>query len=126
MSQEPYYVTPSAFSAGMRGRCPRCGQGKMFSGFLKATPACTVCKLDIASLDAGDGPAVFIILIAGFIVAGAAVYTEIAYGLSYMTHALLWAPLAILLPLILLPPFKGMLIALIYRNNAKLGKLADE
>jgi len=126
MSQQPHYVTPSVFSAGVSGHCPRCGQGKLFSGFLKAVPACIVCKLDIGSLDSGDGPAVFIILIAGFIVAGAAAYTEIAYGLSYVAHALLWGPLAVILPLILLRPSKGIMIALIYRNNAQLGKRADE
>ncbi len=125
MSQQPHYPAPSVFSAGVCGRCPRCGQGKLFSGFLKIAGACTVCKLDIGRMDSGDGPAVFIILIAGFIVAGAAVYTEIAYGLSYVTHALLWGPLAVILPLALLRPFKGIMIALIYRNKAQLGRRAD-
>ena len=126
MSQQPFYARPSVFSAGVRGLCPRCGQGKLFAGFLKAVPTCIVCKLDIGSLDSGDGPAVFIILIVGFIVAGLAAYTEVAYGLSYVTHALLWGPLAVILPLAFLRPFKGIIIALIYRNNAQLGKQADE
>jgi len=125
MSQQPYYATPSIFSAGVRGRCPRCGQGRLFLGFLKVARTCTVCELDLGQMDSGDGPAVFIILIAGFIVAGTAVYTEIAYGLSYLTHALLWGPLAVILPLILLRPFKGINIALIHRNKAQLGKQAD-
>ena len=53
----------------LAGRCPRCGEGKLFAGFLNLAPACDKCGLSYDRLDQGDGPAVFIILIAGFIVA---------------------------------------------------------
>ena len=53
---------------GLRGRCPRCGEGRLFHGFLSLRPACERCGLDYGFADAGDGPAVFVILIGGFIV----------------------------------------------------------
>ena len=57
---------------GLRGRCPRCGEGRLFQGFLDLRPRCEHCGLDYGFADAGDGPAVFVILIGGFIVVFAA------------------------------------------------------
>ena len=69
----------SPFITGLRGRCPRCGQGRLFSGFLTVAPRCGVCDLDLGFADAGDGPAVFVSLVGGFLVLGAALAVEIAY-----------------------------------------------
>ena len=63
---------PNPILAGLACRCPRCGKGKMFSGFLGLKPRCEACGLDYSFIDAGDGPAVFVILFAGFMVVGAA------------------------------------------------------
>ena len=79
-----------------------------------------------AGAEAGDGPAVFVILITGFIVVGAALFVEMAYAPPYWLHALIWGPLAILLPLLLLRSFKGVLIALQYKHKAEEGRLASE
>ena len=57
-------------AAGLKGRCPRCGEGRLFSGFLTVAPRCSNCGLDYSFADAGDGPAVFVILIIGFVVVG--------------------------------------------------------
>jgi uncharacterized protein (DUF983 family) len=108
---------------GLRGRCPRCGEGALFAGFLSPAEKCRQCRLDYGFMDAGDGPAVFIIMFAGMAIAALALYTEIVYAPSYLVHALLWGPLAIVLPLALLRPFKGVLIALQYRNAALEGEL---
>ncbi len=62
---------------GLRGRCPRCGEGQLFQGFLTLRPACERCGLDYSFADAGDGPAVFVILIGGAIVVFAALITEV-------------------------------------------------
>ena len=67
-----------AIRAGLRCRCPRCGKGKLFAGFLTLRPRCEVCGLDYGFADSGDGPAVFIMFLAGFIVVGAALVTEVA------------------------------------------------
>ncbi len=80
----------------------------------------------IVSPISGDGPAVFVILVTGFLVTGAALITEILYAPPYWLHALLWGPLAILLPLVLLRSFKGVLIALQFRHKAEEGKLVSK
>ena len=81
-------------------------------------PGCERCGLDYAFADSGDGPAVFIMFLAGAIVVGAALITEILFHPPYWVHAALWGPLAILLPLLLLRSFKGVLIALQYKHKA--------
>jgi uncharacterized protein (DUF983 family) len=111
--------------AGIAGRCPSCRRGKLFDGYLALAPKCDLCGLDYGFADAGDGPAVFVILIAGFIVTGFALLTEVFYAPPYWLHAALWGPLAILLPLVLLRSFKGALIALQFRHKAEEGKLAS-
>jgi uncharacterized protein (DUF983 family) len=116
----------STLAAGLAGRCPACGSGKLFSGYLTLAPRCNVCGLDYGFAEAGDGPAVFVILITGFIVVGAALFVEMAYAPPYWLHALIWGPLAILLPLLLLRSFKGALIALQYKHKAEEGRLASE
>ena len=116
----------STLAAGITGRCPACGHGRMFSGYLTLAPRCKSCGLDYGFADAGDGPAVFVILVTGFIVVGAALFVEMAYAPPYWLHALIWGPLAILLPLLLLRSFKGVLIALQYKHKAEEGRLASE
>lgn len=111
--------------AGIAGRCPACHRGRLFSGYLSLAPNCNICGLDYGFADAGDGPAVFVILVTGFVVTGLALATEILYAPPYWLHAALWGPLAILLPLILLRSFKGVLIALQFRHKAEEGKLAS-
>ncbi len=111
---------------GIIGRCPGCHRGKLFSGYLTLAPRCDACGLDYHFAEAGDGPAVFVILVTGFVVVGLALIAEILYSPPYWLHALLWGSLAILLPLILLRSFKGMLIALQIRHKAEEGKLASE
>lgn len=114
----------SPLVAGLRARCPRCGKGRLFDGFLTVRPACNVCGLDYAGIDTGDGPAVFIILIAGFVVVGLALLVEATYRPPYWVHAAIFLPLAVALPLALLRPFKATLIALQYRNRAREGRRA--
>jgi uncharacterized protein (DUF983 family) len=116
----------STILAGLAGRCPACGCGALFSSSLTLAPRCNVCGLDYSFADSGDGPAVFVILVTGFIVVGAALFVEMAYAPPYWVHALLWGPLAILLPLLLLRSFKGVLIALQYKHKAQEGQLASE
>lgn len=112
--------------SGITGHCPACGQGKLYSGYLALAPRCDVCGLDYSFADSGDGPAVFVVLVTGFIVTGAALFTEVAYAPPYWVHALLWGPLAIILPLLLLRSFKGAMIAVQYRHKAEEGQLASE
>ena len=111
---------------GIVGRCPSCGNGSLVSGYLALAPRCDACGLDYNFADSGDGPAVFVILVAGFLIVGGALIAEILYSPPYWLHALLWGTLAVLLPLVLLRSFKGVLIALQFRHKAEEGKLASE
>jgi uncharacterized protein (DUF983 family) len=110
-------------ATGMRGRCPRCGEGRLFSGLLGLEPRCQACGLDYSFTDAGDGPAVFVIMIVGFIVVGLALYVEFTFGPPYWVHALLWVPLILILSIGLLRPLKGFLIAQQYLHKAGPGSI---
>jgi len=109
--------------AGLRGRCPRCGEGRLFSGMLSVAPRCGVCGLDNGFADSGDGPAAFVILIIGFIVVGLALWLEVTANPPLWVHFVLWIPLIIVLGLIALRLIKGVLITLQYRNRAAEGRL---
>jgi len=119
------HSSPTALpiARGLRGRCPRCGEGKLFKGFLTLRPACEHCGFDYGFADAGDGPAVFVILIGGFIVVFAALFTEFMYQPPYWVHAALWLPLILIVTLGPLRPIKGLMIALQYHHKAAEGRL---
>lgn len=118
-----HYPPVDPVSVGMRGRCPRCGQGALFDGLLAPKASCRSCGLDYSFADAGDGPAVFVIMIVGFIVVGLALWLEINYSPPIWLQILLWLPLATILSLAGLRMIKGILIALQYRNKAEEGRL---
>jgi uncharacterized protein (DUF983 family) len=105
--------------AGLSCRCPRCGKGRLFQGFLALRPRCEACGLDYAFVDSGDGPAVFIMFLAGFVVVGAALVTEFKYQPPLWVHALLWLPLILIVTLAPLRPMKGLMIALQYHHKAE-------
>ncbi len=109
--------------AGLKGLCPRCGEGKLFDGFLSMKPSCANCGLDYSFADAGDGPVVFVILIVGFIVVGAALWMEVNINPPLWVHFLLWIPLAIAFSLVLMRMLKGVLINVQFRNNARQGEI---
>jgi uncharacterized protein (DUF983 family) len=116
---------PLPIARGLRGRCPRCGEGRLFKGFLTLRPHCEKCGLDFSFADAGDGPAVFVILIGGFIVVFAAMVVEILYQPPYWVHAALWLPLILVVTLGPLRPLKGLMIALQYHHKAEEGRLVQ-
>ena len=106
------------FVAGALGRCPNCGEGPLFSGFLKVSPRCSKCGFDLAKADSGDGPAVFVIFIAGFIAAFGILFTEVAIRPPIWVEGVIWLPIAVLLCVGLLRPFKGLMIAAQFANKA--------
>lgn len=110
---------------GLACKCPRCGEGKLYAGFLTLAPRCDVCDLDYAFIDAGDGPAVFIIMIAGFIVVGAALVVEMKYQPPFWVHAALWGPLILATTLLPLRSMKALLIDLQYYHKAAEGQLIE-
>ncbi len=108
---------------GLAGRCPRCGKGRLFEGFLTLRPRCESCGLDFSFADAADGPAFFVMFFSGFIVAGSALAVEALYSPPFWVHAVLWIPLILITTLVPLRPVKGLLIALQYHHKAAEGRL---
>ncbi len=107
--------TGSPLSAGLRGRCPRCGQGRLFKSYLKITERCDVCGLGFGGHDVGDGPVVPAITVLGGIIVGLALWVEVSYQPSLWVHAALWTPLTIAGTLAVLPLLKGLSVALQFK-----------
>lgn len=107
--------TAHPFVAGLRGRCPRCGQGALFDGFLKVTDRCQVCGLEFGGHDAGDAPAVAGIFILGFGIVGLVWLLERLLEPPLWLHAVIWLPVTVLGAVALLGPLKGLTIATQYR-----------
>ena len=120
---QAHHAPQPAIATGLKGRCPRCGEGRLFSGFLTLAPHCEACGLDYGFADSADGPAVFVILIVGFLIAGAALVVELAYAPQIWVHVVLWGPLVLVLSLGLLRPLKGLAVALQYANQARQGEI---
>ncbi|KQS53956.1 hypothetical protein ASG17_13465 [Brevundimonas sp. Leaf363] len=116
---KPARINP--IRAGLLCRCPNCGRGKLFSGFLKVVDRCAVCGFDFTRLNTGDGAAVFIMQIAGAPVVFTALYVEIAYSPPIWLHLLVWPPLVLVLALALMRPGKGVMVALQMRSGAGQG-----
>lgn len=108
----------SWLSAGLFCRCPRCGQAPLYDGLLTIRERCAECGLDLRAQDAGDGPAVFVILILGFIVVGLAALLEIKFEPPLWVHILLWPGIIVAGAISMLRILKAMLIALQFRHRA--------
>lgn len=118
---EPGPVSP--FAAGLACKCPRCGRGTLFDGYLTLRRACDACGLDYSKADSGDGPAVFVMFIVGFIAVGIAFFTRFALDAPIWLALALSVGVATGLILVLLRPFKATLIALQYAHKAEEGRL---
>jgi uncharacterized protein (DUF983 family) len=124
----PDQTSPTLTETALRGiacKCPRCGKGRLFAGFLTLRSRCEICGLDYAFIDAGDGPAVFIVLIAGAIVVGCALIVEVKYQPPLWVHAALWLPLTLAVTLWPLRAMKSLLTALQFHHKAAPGRLID-
>ena len=116
---------PNPLLSGLAGRCPNCGEGHLFDGFLKVSRSCEACGFDLSSADSGDGPAVFVILVGGFLVAFAALFTEVAVHPPVWVHLVLWLPITVIVCLALLRPFKGAMLAAQFMNKASEARRDD-
>ena len=111
----------SAFRAGLACRCPRCGRGRLFSGFLTVAARCETCDLDLSGEDAGDGAAVFVIFVVGFAIVGLALIAEIMFTPPLWVHYAVWFPAILVASIGLLRPFKAVLIALQFKHRSVSG-----
>ena len=124
---EPAAASPttSPVLSAISGRCPRCGRGRLFKGFLTVAERCEDCGLSFVGHDAADGPAVFITFITGTVGAGGALWLELAQTPPVWVHALVWPPVIVGLSLALLRPFKGAFIGAQYKYRAEEWQLPD-
>ena len=109
---------PSALAAGLACRCPACGRGRLFAGYLKVRSPCEGCGADLAAYDNDDGPAAFLILAVGFVNVFGALIFEARYAPPAWVHFSIWLPFTVVAVLALLRPFKGVRVALQYKNRA--------
>ena len=103
------------FASILRGltlRCPACGKGRLYRRYLKVADQCPACGEALHHHRADDAPPYFTIAIVGHVVVGLLLAVEIAYRPPLWLHAAIWLPLTVILALILLPPIKGVLVAL--------------
>lgn len=113
----------AALRSGFRARCPRCGEGALFTRGLTLSETCNSCGLNFAFADPGDGPAVFAIFILGFLVLGGALLVEFRLHPPVWVHVVLWGVVTPLLAFGLLRFLKATLIALQFKHKAGEGRL---
>jgi len=101
-----------AILKGLKGKCPRCGDGNLFAKWLKVTPQCTGCKQELHHERAQDFPPYIVITIVGHIVVTALMIVEANVDLLLSTHLFIWIPLTIVLSLALLQPVKGGVVGM--------------
>jgi uncharacterized protein (DUF983 family) len=120
-----YFPPVSPYAAGLSAKCPRCGEGQLFAGYLALRPNCSVCGLDYGKADSGDGPAVFVIFVVGFLAVAAAFIARFVFFASIFVAFIASATFAIALILFLLRPMKATLIALQFKHKAEEGRLPN-
>lgn len=111
------YPPVSPISVGLRCRCPRCGEGKLFKGYLTVVDRCDRCGLRLAGNDSGDGPAVFLIFIVGFLAVALAIWVEVTWRPAIWVHAAVSGGFVVGLSLLLLRPAKAYILALQFRHR---------
>lgn len=108
----------SPLAAGLACKCPRCGEGALFSGYLKLAPSCARCGLDYAKADSGDGPAVFVIFVVGFLAVALAIVARYVWEWPIAAALALSIGATLASGLLFLRVFKSTLIALQFAHNA--------
>src|SRR5437763_3523287 len=102
----------TAFKRGLRGRCPRCGEGKLFRAFLKVDNKCSCCGLDLTPHRADDLPAYLVIVIVGHIVVPLALMIETNYSPPVALQLAIYLPVTFVASLLLLQPVKGAVVGI--------------
>ena len=102
----------TALKRGFRGRCPRCGEGKLFRAFLKVDNNCSVCGLDFTPHRADDLPAYLVIVIVGHLVVPLALLIETNYSPPVALQLEIYLPMTLILSLVLLQPVKGAVVGI--------------
>jgi uncharacterized protein (DUF983 family) len=97
---------------GLRCRCPSCGEGRLFTRFLKVTPICDRCGEVFSHHRADDAPPYITIVLVGHIIVPLILFVETRWSLSTVAHLAIWLPATLILSLGLLQPVKGLVVGL--------------
>ena len=116
-------AAPSLAAAALQGLCPNCGARTLFAGLARFAPRCRACGLDFQSYNVGDGPAAFLILIVGAILAVGAILLDQMAGPPWWVH-IVWLPVGAALTIYGLRLGKAALIYQEHKHRAREGKLA--
>ncbi len=106
--------TIACIGRGLRGRCPRCGEGAIFGRYLKVAPACTACGLDLSQHRADDLPPYVVIFLVGHLIGVLVLETETRLDVPLWLSMTLWPLVTLGLALVLLQPVKGGVVGLQY------------
>lgn len=106
----------SAMGKGFMCKCPSCGQGKLFSSFVKTVERCGHCDEELHHHRADDLPAYLVLVIVGHIVVGSFMGVEATSTLAMWQHLAIWVPLTIVSSIALLQPVKGSVVGLQWAN----------
>lgn len=117
-------AAPSLAAAALEGLCPNCGARTLFAGLARFAPGCSACKLDFGSYNVGDGPAAFLILIVGAIVAVGAILLDQLTGPPWWVHSV-WLPVGAALTIYGLRVGKAALLYQEHKHRAREGRLAE-
>ena len=117
-----YYPDLSPLTMGLAGKCPRCGRGSLFSGYLTVAKSCASCGLSFDFADSGDGAAWFVMLFVCITGVGSILGIEAAYAPPFWVHVLIAVPLLVILPMALLRPVKGVLLCQQWKTGAREGR----
>ncbi len=107
------------FWRGLSRRCPRCGQGRMFTGYLSVRERCDVCQMAFEPLRSDDAPPYFTLFIVGHLVISLYLLLWSFLTVPLWAQASIWCGLTLVLCLALLPFVKGGVMAVIFRTKAK-------
>jgi len=108
----PQRNTMQAMWRGFLGKCPHCGEGRLFRSFLKTVDACEVCGEEMHHHRADDLPAYLVVVIVGHVVVGAFMGAEQMFDLALWQHLTIWGLLTVGMALALLQPVKGATVGL--------------
>jgi uncharacterized protein (DUF983 family) len=117
-------LAPSLAAATFEGLCPQCGARTLFGGLASFAPACRACGLDFTSYNVGDGPAAFLILIVGAIIAVSAIVLDQTVSPPWWVH-IIWLPVGAALTIYGLRLGKAALIYQEHKHRAREGRLAE-
>lgn len=122
---ENYYPDLSPLKTGLRAKCPRCGRGPLFKGYLTVAKSCSSCGLSYEFADGGDGASWFVMLFVCFAGVGSILAVEAAYAPPFWVHALIAVPVLVILPMLLLRPVKGVLLNQQWKTGARQGQIEE-